>query len=301
MSTSGPVWDPRVARAIRHVERSLGDPGVDLGLEAIAAVAAMSPYHFHRLFRSLVGEPLQAWVRRLRLERAAALLVHSGWPIARVGLAAGYETQAAFTRAFTRQFGLPPARFRARSGGTPWLLPPGERSRRVQSGVTVVAQPERALACFRHVGDLGALARRLPPLIEVAGSLGWLGPEVWTVLVFHDESRVVEPAHWRIDVGWPVPDGTTLPEGFSRVVLPAGDYATCTAAGTSAELDETFSRFLYEEVPASGLQPAAFESVLEVHGSHAWDVIADPSDSAVRPMVARVLHQVGRAGALLQG
>jgi hypothetical protein len=81
------------------------------------------------------GEPLQAWARRLRLERAAALLAHSRWPVASVGMAAGYETQAAFTRAFSRRFGVPPAAWRASATRPAWLKQPGEGSRGVRGGV----------------------------------------------------------------------------------------------------------------------------------------------------------------------
>jgi AraC family transcriptional regulator len=285
---------------MRHVERSLADPRADLSLEAVARVAAMSPYHFHRSFRAIVGDPLQAWVRRLRLERAATLLVHSRWPVAEVGVAAGYETQAAFTRAFTRQFGVPPAKFRARSGQTPWLLPPGEGSRRTEHGVLVTALPERRLACVRHVGDLATLSRVLGPLVELAERSDWFGADAWAVLVFYDDSQVVDPVQWRIDVGWPVPAGVTLPDGFSSVLVPEGDYAVATAAGNAAELDEAFNRFFYEEIPGSGLQPAAFESFMEVPCSYVWEALVDPQAFFARPMVARVLHQVGPPGRLFR-
>lgn len=41
----------------------------DLELATLARVACLAPYHFHRVFRSLVGETTAQYVRRLRLER----------------------------------------------------------------------------------------------------------------------------------------------------------------------------------------------------------------------------------------
>ena len=58
----------RVNRVIFHVERHLGEP---LHLEELARVACFSPFHFHRIFAAFTGEPLAAFIRRLRLERAA--------------------------------------------------------------------------------------------------------------------------------------------------------------------------------------------------------------------------------------
>ena len=59
----------RLDRVLRHVQANLDEP---LPTERLADVACLSPFHFHRLFRSLTGETLGEVVRRLRLERAAA-------------------------------------------------------------------------------------------------------------------------------------------------------------------------------------------------------------------------------------
>lgn len=66
-------YSAAVHRAIDHVLSSL-DRRPDL--EEVAERAGFSPYHFHRIFRSLMGETLHAFVQRLRLERALALLSH---------------------------------------------------------------------------------------------------------------------------------------------------------------------------------------------------------------------------------
>src|SRR5512141_3443862 len=78
----------------------------------LAAVAGFSVPHFHRLWRAHTGENVAAYVRRVRLKRAALKLRMGAVDITDVALCAGSETHAAFTRAFKRQYGLSPSQFR---------------------------------------------------------------------------------------------------------------------------------------------------------------------------------------------
>jgi len=63
----------RVNRAIDYILRNLERP---LPLELVASAACFSPFHFHRVFRSLLGETLGQFVKRVRLERALSILSH---------------------------------------------------------------------------------------------------------------------------------------------------------------------------------------------------------------------------------
>jgi AraC family transcriptional regulator len=78
----------------------------------LAALAGFSVPHFHRLWRAHTGENVAAYVRRVRLKRAALKLRMGAVDITEVALFAGYETHAAFTRAFKQQYGLSPSHFR---------------------------------------------------------------------------------------------------------------------------------------------------------------------------------------------
>jgi AraC family transcriptional regulator len=78
----------------------------------LAGVAGFSVPHFHRIFTAEKGENIAAYVRRVRLERAGWKLRMGAVDITEVALAAGYDTHAAFSRAFKQQFGFSPSDFR---------------------------------------------------------------------------------------------------------------------------------------------------------------------------------------------
>lgn len=93
----------------RYIREHIHEP---LDRETLAAVAGFSIPHFHRVFTAQVGESAASYVRRLRLERAGRKLRMGAVDITEVALAAGYESHAAFSKAFKQQFGLSPREFR---------------------------------------------------------------------------------------------------------------------------------------------------------------------------------------------
>ena len=99
----------RVNRAIDYIVKGLDQP---LQLEHVARVAYFSPFHFHRVFRSLVGETLNQFVRRLRLERALYMMSHDrDRSLTEVALACGFASSSDFSRSFKQRYGVPPSVF----------------------------------------------------------------------------------------------------------------------------------------------------------------------------------------------
>ncbi len=107
-SAQAPVdYVERVNRAIDYIVHNLDQP---LRLEHVAGVACFSPFHFHRVFRSLVGETLNQFVKRLRLERALFLMAHdSQRPLTEVALSCGFSSSSDFSRNFRQRYGVPPS------------------------------------------------------------------------------------------------------------------------------------------------------------------------------------------------
>jgi AraC family transcriptional regulator len=90
-------YQERIVRALTHIQ---GQLDAELPLEDLARIACFSPYHFHRVFRGMVGEPVAEYLRRLRLERAAHRLKRQDQSVTDLAFEAGYESHEAFTRAF---------------------------------------------------------------------------------------------------------------------------------------------------------------------------------------------------------
>jgi AraC family transcriptional regulator len=99
----------RVNRAIDHIVRNLAWP---LRLEEVSEAAGFSPFHFHRVFKSLLGETLTQFVKRLRLERALYLMSHApNRSLTDVALDCGFSSSSDFSRSFKQCYGAAPSVF----------------------------------------------------------------------------------------------------------------------------------------------------------------------------------------------
>jgi AraC-like DNA-binding protein len=99
-----------------HVGRALAllheEPGRRWTVDDLAREVALSRSALAERFAALVGEPPIQYLMRWRLALAARSLRAGGEAISRVAERSGYESEAAFSRAFKREFGMPPAAWR---------------------------------------------------------------------------------------------------------------------------------------------------------------------------------------------
>ena len=96
-------YEDRIVRLIDHI---LANPAGDLSLDALADVAAMSRFHWHRVFRAMTGETLAQAVRRIRMQRASYLLVMTDQPLPAIATSVGMDNLTSFTRFLCQQQAL---------------------------------------------------------------------------------------------------------------------------------------------------------------------------------------------------
>jgi transcriptional regulator GlxA family with amidase domain len=103
------VRDPQVGRALALLH---GAPSRAWTVDELAHEVALSRSALAERFTSLIGEPPMQYLTRWRLALAAQMLRDGREPMIRIAERSGYESEAAFSRAFKREFGVPPASWR---------------------------------------------------------------------------------------------------------------------------------------------------------------------------------------------
>jgi AraC family transcriptional regulator len=279
------TYKERILRVLVHIQHHLDEA---LALEELAALAHFSPYHFHRIFRGMVGEALMEHIRRLRLERAAHQLKLTEQPVTRIALDAVYETHEAFTRAFGAMFGMSPSQFRDKHRLLP--LPPiasgihyhadgrlddycdmHEESPRLD--VRIVTFPATRVAFMRHVGPYGEIGRTWGQLFAWLGPRGMIGPCPQVLGIVHDDPEVTPPDKVRYDACVAVAD-RFAPQGDVGMQEIAGEYAVATHHGPYTRLGETYARLCGQWLPGSRRELASAPCV-EVYRNSPMDTAPD--------------------------
>jgi AraC family transcriptional regulator len=281
----------RMLRVLVHIQGHLDEP---LRLEDLAGLACFSPYHFHRIFKGMVGESVKEHIRRLRLERAAGQLKIGAAPVTHIALDAGYESHEAFTRSFRAAFGVSPSQFRSsRKGRTLPTAPSGLRYaegkgasrfktalwRGKNMNVKIEHRNPVRVAFMRHVGPYSEVGAVWDKLLPVLGKEGRLGGDTLILGICHDDPEVTPPDKIRYDACVTV-DESFVPEADIGVqILDGGDYAVATHFGPYDKLGETYTRLMGGWLPRSGYELRScpcFEVYLnDPQGTEPEDLLTD--------------------------
>jgi len=264
-------YEAAVVRAVVRITESLDD-ALDLG--DLARGAELSPFHFHRIFRGMVGETPLEMHRRLRLERAASQLLGGTRPVTAIAFDAGYDTHEAFTRAFRDAYGTSPSAFRLSDERREACARPTQTTLAARSSihfnatfnmqeihfhkgdstmnVTVEEMPSLRVATVHHMGPYNRISDAFQRLGGIAGPAGLLRGDAMMLAIYYDDPETTPAEQLHSDAGVTVPEHAHLPAEVVEKRLPAGRYARAMHIGPYATLGDTWSRMMGEWLPSSG-------------------------------------------------
>jgi AraC family transcriptional regulator len=228
-------YQERLNRVIVFIHDHLDE---EIDLNRLADVACLSPYHWHRIYRAMNGETIAATVRRLRLHRAAGFLANTSMPIETIAEKSSYGSVAAFTRAFTSDYGMPPAQYR-KEGAHAKFLSPQHADEGTAFEVTIKDVPLTQLAAIDHRGSYMQIDRAFEPLFGHFAARGLLEPTTRSIGVYYDDPFSVAEDDLRSRAGLVVEKGfafapplveTTIGGGRHAVLRHKGPYATMRSA-----------------------------------------------------------------------
>jgi len=287
MTTPLKQLHPVLAYAAAHLDE-------DLSLAALADQAGLSSFHLHRVFSAAAGETPKQFTLRLRLGRAAAMLLTTEDSVLDVALACGFQSHEAFCRAFRRRFQMTPSAYRERgfAGGVE------AAEAKEHSGVIDSVAP--CIGLFHHQQDgrsenndmtysitrkeiaaqpVLMVRRRVKPsevaatLAEVLGYVFMHAQQNGIALAGQPLTRYLEwgPGLWTIEAGMPVAAHCSESACEAEVragILPGGFVATTTHTGSYEHLNEAHAA-LQQWIEAEGHTPAGAP----------WEVYTtDPAD-----------------------
>jgi len=99
---------PAVHRALAYIRENITE---DLSLEAVAAQVSLSPVHFHKTFKSAVGQTLHRYVEEQRIKHAIDLLITTDMTLTEIAYKCGFSSQSYFSYVFKRSTGTTPRKY----------------------------------------------------------------------------------------------------------------------------------------------------------------------------------------------
>jgi len=111
----GGARDPVIGQALALLHK---EPAYPWTISTLARGVGLSRTRLAERFRHFLGEPPMAYLAEWRLRLGAEILQSTEDSVAQVAAAVGYGSEAAFNRAFKREFGCPPAQFRRKGTAT---------------------------------------------------------------------------------------------------------------------------------------------------------------------------------------
>lgn len=220
----------------------------NLSLDEMADVACISPYHFHRIFTAYTGESVNQYTRRLRLERAATQLHCQSKDITDIGLGCGYETPAAFSKAFKQHFQRTPSEFRknSQSNLSRYRVQP-TTDKELTMEYKIVKRPETRVLYTRRTGDyMQSAPIAWQAMDEYAGQHDLFNDDSEMIGVCHDSPEITEKDRIRYDACIPVSDAIKADGEFGIQSLQAGEYAVFTHEGPYEALIDTYDKISHE-------------------------------------------------------
>ena len=239
----------RVARIVAAI---VANPMAEHRLEDLARLAHFSPFHFHRVYSAIAGETVATTIRRVRLALATRLLAQGDWTITQVGLASGYLSPQAFTRAFREFAGQSPREFRQQMRAVilDTVPTPQRKDTVAPPPVRIIERSKQSVHALRHRGPFSTIPHTHRRLRTYAGARtvsSWLGISCGDSDVpskFSYRAALASPDEW--------PDADKEVEKFD---IPAGLYAVHTLAGPYTRINAAVHALYGQWLPGSGYEP----------------------------------------------
>lgn len=232
-----------VLKVIRYIDEHQNQA---MQINDLAKLAYFSPYHFHRIFHALVGEPVGKYIQRLRIEKATMLLKYTKFTITEIAYSSGYETPASFGKAFKNYFNLSPNEYRT---AEKQLLSTNNHNPKKGDEMEIKMNKidDIPLLCVRKTGEYSKAAKKAWDIImPFAYANHLMNSSTKMIGISYDNPNITEINKLRYEACITCSNEDLVHGEIQKNIISGGLYAVFTHNGSYETISKTYN-YIYGE------------------------------------------------------
>lgn len=228
----------RINKVVAYINNHLDET---LELKTLANEAALSDFHFHRIFKALKGEAIGGYITRLRLEATARLLRYTALTIEEIAFNIGYETPASLSKAFKKQYGISPTEYRTNKDTYIMKKEIINLDLALKAPKIVTLEPKN-LIYVALTGAYGSLdyGKAYEQLWAVIKAQKLFTKGIESICISYDDPKITEGSLQRSDVCLAIHKPATPQDEVSCKTLAGGKYAVFFYQGSYENLSQVY-------------------------------------------------------------
>ena len=228
----------RINKVVAYINNHLDET---LDLKTLANEAALSDFHFHRIFKALKGEAIGGYITRLRLEATARLLRYTALTIEEIAFNIGYETPASLSKAFKKQYGISPTEYRTNKDTYIMKKEIINPDLALKAPKIVTLEPKN-LIYVALTGAYGSLdyGKAYEQLWAVIKDQKLFTKGIESICISYDDPKITEGSLQRSDVCLAIHKPASPQDEVSCKTLAGGKYAVFFYQGSYENLSQVY-------------------------------------------------------------
>ena len=228
----------RINKVVAYINNHLDET---LELKTLANEAALSDFHFHRIFKALKGEAIGGYITRLRLEATARLLRYTALTIEEIAFNIGYETPASLSKAFKKQYGISPTEYRTNKDTYIMKKEIINPDLALKAPKIVTLEPKN-LIYVALTGAYGSLdyGKAYEQLWAVIKAQKLFTKGIESICISYDDPKITEGSLQRSDICLAIHKPATPQQEVSCKTLAGGKYAVFFYQGSYENLSQVY-------------------------------------------------------------
>ena len=262
------IYQERINKVLDYIEVNLDS---NFSLEELSAISHFSKFHFTRIFKSMTGETPFELIQRIRLEKAASILIRSNESISTIAFKCGFNNLSVFSKYFKILFNQSATKYRKKfsnidknnycehsdianqTRSIKWQRY-GSRS----ESNKVVQMQEMSFVYLRHIGPYAGDAKLFEKLFSKL--YRWadnkaLSSNRISAIVYHDDAYVSNEKTLRTSICISAPKSITTNGEFGKLAIQKGKYVSAEFNVKANEFQSAWDWLMGEWFPKSGYQP----------------------------------------------